>query len=175
MRHFKIVILIFILFISTHIYAAKVNDKEWIVFVKSYRDEQFCVNFPRDPDILDLSINKGDDEGKIFFAKVDNDNVNYSIEVIPNNDNDYFEELLTSLKNQTNIEIVDHSFSSDKKNNKIIDISYKDNEHLTLSKTRTIITKSNIYTLFTSSMIGGNEDHKYFITSFFVEGQGSQK
>jgi hypothetical protein len=163
MRLFKILFCSFIIFISTLCFSAQLNPKEWVVFIKSYQNEQFCVNFPDDPEFFSRAQEKG--EEKLFFANAASDGVSYSIEVVPTIGDDFLTNFFSSLKDQPNVEILNYSFFNQKKG---LDIAYIDHDQFLAGKTRTIVTKKNTYILKTSYKVGEKKDHTYFTSSFAI-------
>ena len=165
MRLFKIFICILVVFISSLAFS-QINPKEWVVFIKSYKNEQFCVNFPDDPEFFN-TVQKSDNE-KLFFANAASSGANYSIEVLPTLDKDYLTKFFSYLKHQPDLEIVNYSFFNGM--NKGLDIEYIDQSKSLSTKTRAIITKNSTYILSTSFKVNEKEDHTYFVSSFSILG-----
>lgn len=169
MKYRKIITTLFIFF-AVFVCSSNlaINYKDWVVFVKTCQNEQFCVNFPTDPETRSIKPLNFDEDNRFWAASAEHE-VIYCLEVMPKNNNDeYLDDYLKFLKNNSEIEIIDSSFSGER-TNKILDISYFNIKNLLYGKTRLIMTKNNIYSLSTSYNEGEKEDHGYFIASFFVD------
>lgn len=163
MRFIKKLIFILAVFISCSAFSAQLNPKEWVVFIKSYSTEQFCVNFPDDPEFFSRQKESGED--KLFFANSASSGVNYSIQVIPNSNKEFLNDYLSSIKEESDIEMKNQTFFKGY-NYSGVDLAYVDKSKSMSIKTRSIVTQKNTYILNTSSKVGEKDDHTYFISSF---------
>lgn len=163
MSYIKKFICILAVFLSCSAFSAQLNPKEWVVFIKSYSTEQFSVNFPDDPEFFSRKKEGGED--KLFFANSASGGVNYSIQVIPNASKDFLTDYVSSIKNQSDIEMKTQAFFKGQ-NYRGVDVAYIDKSSSRSIKTRTVTTQKNTYILNTTSNVGEKDDHSYFISSF---------
>jgi hypothetical protein len=168
MKLLKKIICFFLIVASTMAFSA-INEKKWIVLIKTYTDERFSLNFPKDPE---YSYKQSKDNKKVFVATAAEAGVNYALEVAPNNnDEDPIRKMLDETKQNQNLEIIDYSTSSDRgsRYNKILDLVCLDHTKSQMEKKRIVVTKKNIYQLYTLFNSGEKNDHGYFINSFYIE------
>ena len=147
-----------------------INEKQWVVYVKTYRGERFCVNFPKDPTTFSSDLKKNSKE-KTFSIETAIDGVNYSLLASPKDHEDYFSSIIDNLKSRSNIVILDQNLTQ-MEGKQILDITFKDLEKIKMPvfcKMQTILTKNNVYSLFTSYKEDDKESHNYFISSFQIE------
>jgi hypothetical protein len=167
MNFFKSLVCFLIITLSSFGFSA-INEKEWVVFIKSYSNERFCINFPNDPEFFNKP-SEGN-EKKTFVARASQAGINYTLEVSPNNKENYLGKMLDKIKQNQDLEIVDYSISNQTANwnNKILDLACVDHKKSQTEKIRMIFTKNNIYQLHTVFNSSEKNDHNYFINSFFI-------
>lgn len=140
----------------------KLNDKEWIVFVKAEGKELFSLFFPVDP----ITEIKRDDGRDVFSAEAELDGVDYSFYVIPNEDGRLSEK--DFLEKKSKLELVSSIFF-ERGGERVLDIVYKNPDLTEVCKSRIVFTKQNVYLFFTVFQPFQKEFHKYFISSFAFE------
>jgi hypothetical protein len=168
MKFLRFIIIIFISLSSGLAFAKDINNKEWLVFVKTYGKEKACLFFPDDPKTSSV---KELYSGKQYFsAHSVKDGVDYMLKIMPKNSNskEYFSLLVSSLEKYSNIEMINSSLT-EKEDKDVIDLMYKDLELNEFCKNTVILTDLSIYSLFTSFKEGEKEEHNYFISSFTVD------
>lgn len=138
------------------------NEKEWIVFIKTFNDEKFSVNFPIDP-TLNLLKRKNLKEG--LFLTSSQDQVHFALETTVNEGEDYFSILLNELKKDSTIELLEAANAS----GPIFDIHYRDLATDLFCKIRVILTSANVYYLITTFLKEEMDLHDYFISSFRID------
>ena len=137
---------------------------DWIVFVKVFEKEKFTVNFPREP--FSMSYDLKNFEKRCVFLKAKKEGVNYAIQITPkyrDNTKMVFKDILKRFKNFSPLELMEFSFSE---NGNFLDLFFKDNSLSVFCRTRVIVTKNNIYSLFT--FYKEKEAHNSFIKSFRI-------
>ncbi len=144
--------------------ALVLNPKEWIVFVKTYGNDKFSINFPVDPRILTSNI----DDQKVLSIKAEEAGAEYTLQIAPKFDENAIFDSLEKLKSNASITVLEESFTQQEKR-KVLSYFYKDEKISKFFKTHIIITDKNVYSFSTSYLEGVKENHKFFISSFYLE------
>ncbi|KPK33484.1 MAG: hypothetical protein AMS24_00845 [Chlamydiae bacterium SM23_39] len=163
------ILIVFLLLINCFVFCGDANKFSWDVFVKTYGNEKFIVNFPNDP--VCLKFNLKDKNKKGLFIKASEGEIDYVLQVAENYNEDEKKVLfniLRGLKNFPFVNIVKFSFC-EKKDEKFLDVIFQDLFLSIICKAKIIVTKNNIYSLFTSYKNGMDEKHKFFIKSFHLD------
>lgn len=164
MRFYKLIVLILVMLFYNSSFGMHVNEKQWVVFVKNYEGKRFCINFPEDP-IQHVLSKEGE---KKFIVKSDGLNVSYSLEVSSKNECSGFDMMLNFFKSNSNVKIIDYSFTENK-GKTTFDVIYLSEGDAVCNKLREVVTKNNSYKLCTSYKNHEKEDHSYFTSSFSLE------